>query len=96
MPGKLSKQIEAFEQAPADIGVVYTAFWRIEKEEKTYTPSADVLTTNGFLLKELLKRNFITTQSILIKKECLEEVGLFDETMPRLQDWELLLRLAKR
>ncbi len=96
MPGKLARQIEAFREAPADTGVVYTAFWRIESKEKTYTPAKDVLTTNGDLLEELLKRNFITTQSILVKKACLEEVGLFDETMPRLQDWELLLRLAKR
>ncbi len=95
MPGKLAKQLEAFQHAPSDTGVIYTAFWRIEGKEKTYTPSKDVLTTNGFLLEELLKRNFITTQSILVKKACLEEVGLFDETMPRLQDWELLLRLAK-
>ena len=95
MPGKLAKQMAAFEQAPADIGVVYTAFWRIEGEKKAYTPAGDVLTTNGFLLEELLRRNFITTQSILIKKECLDKVGLFDETMPRLQDWELLLRLSE-
>ena len=96
MPGKLSKQIEAFQNAPDDIGVVYTAFWRIEGKQKTYTPSADVLKTDGLILEELLKRNFITTQSILVKKECLEEVGLFDEVLPRLQDWELLLRLSKR
>jgi len=95
MPGKLAKQVDAFEGAPEDIGVVYTAFWRIEKGEKTYTPAKDVLTTDGYLLKELLKRNFITTQSILVKKECLEAVGLFDESMPRLQDWELLLRIAE-
>ncbi len=95
MPGKLAKQIEAFKHAPADTGVVYTAFWRMEGKEKSYTPSRDVLTTNGFLLEELLKRNFITTQSILVKKTCFDEVGLFDEAMPRLQDWELLLRLSK-
>jgi len=96
LPGKLTKQIEAFKDAPDDIGVVYTAFWRIEDRERTYTPAKDVLTTDGYLLEELLKRNFITTQSILVRKECLETVGLFDESMPRLQDWELLLRLAER
>lgn len=96
MPGKLAKQIEVFKHAPADTGVVYTAFWRIEGNEKNYTPSRDVLMTDGYLFEELLKRNFITTQSILLKKACFEEVGLFDETMPRLQDWELLLRLSKR
>ncbi len=95
-PGKLSKQVAEFNKASQDIGVVYTAFWRIEGEKKTYTPSADILKTDGFILEELLKRNFITTQSILVKKACFEEVGLFDETMPRLQDWELLLRLSKR
>ena len=96
LPDKLTKQIEAFKTAPTDVGVVYTACWRIEGTERTYTPSKDVLVKDGFLHNELLKRNFITMPSLLVKKECLKEVGLFDEALPRLQDWELFLRLSNR
>ncbi|MCK4733665.1 MAG: hypothetical protein KAT65_14520, partial [Methanophagales archaeon] len=45
--------------------------------------------------KELLKGNFVTTQSIVTRKECFEKSGMFDESLPRLQDWELVIRLSK-
>ena len=43
----------------------------------------DELLTNG---------NFISTQTILVKKLYIEKY-LFDEDMPRLQDYELLIRM---
>ena len=42
-----------------------------------------------------LKGNFITTQSVLVKKECFDKVGMFDERLPRLQDWEMWIRISK-
>ena len=38
------------------------------------------------------KGNFISTQSILVKKTYLQEY-LFDNSLPRLQDYDLVLRL---
>lgn len=38
------------------------------------------------------KGNFISTQSILVKKKCLLK-NLFDISLPRLQDYDLVLRL---
>ena len=48
---------------------------------------------NGNIYDELLTNgNFISTQAILVKKSCIEKY-LFDEEMPRLQDYELLIRM---
>ena len=48
---------------------------------------------NGNIYDELLTNgNFISTQTILVKKEYIEKY-LFDEEMPRLQDYELLIRM---
>ncbi len=96
MPEKLSKQMKIFEDSDDDnLGIVYTAFWKIEEKTKKYIPSKDILKTNGNLHDILLGNSFISTQALLIKKECLLDVGMFDENLPRLQDWELLLRLSK-
>ena len=32
----------------------------------------------------------------LIQRECFENVGLFDESMPALQDWEMWYRISKK
>ena len=48
-------------------------------------------------LKETLKKyNVIGTPTLILKKKTLEDVGLFDETLPRLQDYELVLRIIKK
>lgn len=46
-------------------------------------------------VKGLLRKNYIGTYSILVRRELLGMVGGFDEGLPRLQDWDLLLRLAR-
>jgi len=95
LPEKLEKQMKVFENAPAKVGVVYTGFWRIENNKKIYIPFSWVKQKEGNIHKELLKGNFVTTQSIVARKECFRKVGMFDEKLPRFQDWELVIRLSK-
>jgi len=95
LPEKLEKQMNVFENAPPEVGVVYTGFWRIENDKKIYIPQSWVSKKDGNIHQELLKGNYITTQSMVVKKECFKKAGVFDEELPRLQDWELVLRLSK-
>lgn len=94
-PEKLEKQMTLFEQVSAETGVVYTGFWRVRNNHKTYIPPDGIKQKEGDIHRELLKRNFVSTQTVVVKKECLEQSGLFDERLPRLQDWELFIRLSK-
>lgn len=95
-PEKLEKQMKIFEYAPPEVGVVYTGYWRIyEDDKKIYTPREEVTPKEGDVHKELLKRNFVGAPTMIIRKECFERVGMFDEDLPQLQDWELLIRLSK-
>ncbi len=93
-PEKLRKQMRLFAKAPVEVGVVYTGFWRIENGKKNYIPWPWIAKKDGSVHEELLKGNFVTTQSIVTRKECLEKAGMFDERLPRLQDWELVIRLS--
>ncbi|GBE39173.1 MAG TPA: glycosyltransferase [Nitrospirae bacterium] len=95
MPEKLEKQMQVFENSPPDTGVVYTGFWRVENSKRTYIPYPWVTRKEGAIHEELLKGNFITTQAALVKKECFDKAGMFDDSLPRLQDWELWLRISK-
>jgi len=95
LPEKLEKQIRAFETAPPEVGVVYTGFYRLQDGKKIYIPSSGVTQKEGDIFNSLIKGNFVTTQAVLVKKECFEKAGMFDEDVSRLQDWELFIRISK-
>jgi glycosyltransferase involved in cell wall biosynthesis len=44
----------------------------------------------------LLRTNFIGTPSLVVRKDVFDDVGGFDEQLPRLQDWDLALRIVRR
>lgn len=92
---KLEKQMVVFKSVPTEVGIVYTGFLRIENDKENYIPSSWVIKKEGNIHNELLRGNFVTTQSIVARKECFEKAGMFDESLPRLQDWELVIRLSK-
>ncbi|RMD45126.1 MAG: glycosyltransferase family 2 protein [Aquificota bacterium] len=96
-PDKLELQMKVFEKAEEDVAVVYTAFIRKVGEKELIVPPPYVKKTEGYIYKELLTHiNFVGTPTAVIRKEALEDVGYFDERFPRLQDWDLFLRLAKK
>lgn len=96
-PKKLELQVAAFDQAPASVGVVYTAYYRVDDGDRQYGPRGKE-TLAGDIHEELLKGNgwFIPTAVTAVRRTCFDAVGLFDERLQRLQDWEMWLRLSKQ
>lgn len=47
-------------------------------------------------LGSLLRTNYIGTPSLVVQRDLFLDVGAFDPELPRLQDWDLALRLARR
>lgn len=47
------------------------------------------------LIDVLTERNVVSTQTLIIRKDIFEKIGCFDEDMPRLQDYEFVIRLAQ-
>jgi glycosyltransferase involved in cell wall biosynthesis len=42
----------------------------------------------------LIQRNFIPAGTVLMRKSCLEAVGLFDESLPLVEDFDLWIRIV--
>lgn len=95
LPEKLAKQVNILKDASPKVGVVYTGFWKIENNKKTYIPFSWVNQKEGDIHKELLKGNFIGSPVTLVRKECFEKVGMFDENLFNVVDWEMWLRVSK-
>ncbi len=50
----------------------------------------------GSFLLDLFRYNCIAIPTVLIRKKCFQEVGLFNESLLAVEDYDLWLRLAKR
>jgi hypothetical protein len=104
LPGFLEAVLGAAQGSDERLGVLYTRFERLDGKRRVVTPGQlrtwlSLLPLRRYRLSgdlgcALARGNFITLQSTLVRRTCLEQVGMFDERLPRLQDWELWLRLA--
>lgn len=95
---KLEKQLKMLKENSADL--VYSYYNYISDGIRRVYPvnkdSYSKIEKNEKILDILLRGNIITTATIFVRKESLLQIGLFDEDMPRLQEWELCIRLAQK
>lgn len=93
MLDKLEKQMAVFQNRP-DVDVIFCQMKRILGDSTIIYPKKNP-TNNTNLYTSFLKENYIGTPTAIIKKEKLVANKGFDENLPRLQDWDLFIRLAK-
>lgn len=48
----------------------------------------------GDVFWELLTQNFIPSGSVVFRRSCLDRTGLFDRSIPGVDDWDLWVRIA--
>jgi glycosyltransferase involved in cell wall biosynthesis len=89
LPEKLRYQIEMIENLDDSVGAVYTARFTIDELtcRMTTTRFPDSFRPGD--------RNIITTSSLLIKRECLSQAGLFDEELEAAEDYDMWVRVAR-
>src|SRR5262245_40242735 len=94
LPDKLAKQMNIFCSSLAEVGCVYTGCVMVNRDNGRVIDQR-IPTKRGNLSKDLLRSNCVGgTSSVLLKKTCLQKVGLFDEMLPRSQDYDLWIRIA--
>jgi glycosyltransferase involved in cell wall biosynthesis len=92
LPDKLEKQMAA---ADDETGFVYCRCRRSSGEATCLFPPPHVARLSGRIFEAMLGGNLVTTQTALVRRACIDAHGLFDETLPALEDWELFLRLSR-
>lgn len=95
-PRKLELQVRSFENASSNVGVVYTGMMRERDHSTVYIPYSSVEMTEGDIRSSISKQNFIPTQTAMVRKQCFDEVGYFDEKTWPISDWELWIRISKQ
>ena len=91
---KLRKQVEVFRKRWKEVDFVYT--WAVAVDEKGRVRHRYDKSVEGDAVDSILRHNFVPSPSPLIKRECLLKAGLFDETLPSCQDWDMWIRIFAR
>jgi glycosyltransferase involved in cell wall biosynthesis len=93
-PEKLAKQLEVFIKGEDSVGLVYTGVLFVNEEKNT--KRAKYARVGGDILKEEIINNPIGGPSrVMIKRECVEKCGYFDEDFLTLEDWDMWIRICK-
>jgi GT2 family glycosyltransferase len=96
LPHKLEHQIAFLKQDPA-IGLICSGCAPNEQGRlgTSYSTTAN-LPKSGRLFEQLVRDCFVSTPTVVVRRECLEQVGLFDESLLVSEDFNLWLRIAAR
>jgi glycosyltransferase involved in cell wall biosynthesis len=95
LPDKLQKQVEVLDHSQPTVCGVHSGFLIIDKITDKIVPyDLGKQKIKGNLLNQLSMGDPIKTSSVLLRKRCLDKVGLFDETISYLEDRDLWIRLS--
>ncbi|MGZ3790407.1 MAG: glycosyltransferase family 2 protein [Bacteriovorax sp.] len=90
-PRKLEEQIKMFQESSAKVGLVYTWTKVVDSNRNPLRDQCDVF--EGACKSEILDSCFISSPSVMLRKEALVSAGLFDESFPSCQDWDMWTRI---
>jgi glycosyltransferase involved in cell wall biosynthesis len=93
LPEKLAMQVAVLEAHAPAVGAV-GGRWVAGDGEGAKVFAAPALEAGGDYEAELLDGHSLITPVWVIRRELLHQLGLFDERMPCLEDWDLMLRLS--
>lgn len=91
-PEKLALQLPLFRSG---IGLVYCGINEVSTEHRLIKTVPCETGMRGGIYPQLLIRNRMTGGSVVVTRQALERVGLFDETLQAAENWDLWIRIAK-
>jgi glycosyltransferase involved in cell wall biosynthesis len=96
-PSKLAEQVPILVE-DTELCLVYSDL-EVVYDDGSITPSflsSRPLAASGYVFDQLLQSGFILPSTVLLRRTCLEEVGMFDEAMRSHEDIDLWLRMCQR
>jgi glycosyltransferase involved in cell wall biosynthesis len=94
LPNSLDKQIKILENNSA-VGLVYGKMWLGDQDCKSTNVSLPDKIVQGDIFWQLLEGNIIPCLTAVFRKECLYKVGLLDQSLYGVDDYDLWIRIAE-
>jgi glycosyltransferase involved in cell wall biosynthesis len=83
----------------SDYKVAYTDSYQSLQSfiiDRYVTTHKEIIYSYDFNREKLLIHNYIPVLNLVYRRDLLDDVGLFDETLGTQEDWELLIRLSRK
>lgn len=93
IPGSLDQQIGILEQMP-DAMMIYAQAIPEDADGVQRQPFPREC-PQGDIFWELLIRNFIPSGSVVFRRACISRIGLLDDCISGIDDWDLWIRIAE-
>ena len=94
LPEKLQRQLDAITEQPDTVLCHSDEIWI--RRGKRVNPKHKHRKQGGHIFQHCLPLCVISPSAALIKRSLLDEVGLFDESLPACEDYDLWLRICAR
>ena len=94
LPDKIKRQVELLSSLSLDYGAVYCSHETFLDGSKVGEEHA--LMDGKILYEYMLHKVEIASSSIMVRRNVWEELGGFDESFKRHQDWEFIIRLLNK
>jgi glycosyltransferase involved in cell wall biosynthesis len=94
LPEKLAVQLSFFLEHPEAVACQTQEKWI--RNGLPVNPKKKHLKPSGDIFSQSLKLCLVSPSAVMLKRSLLEEVGLFDETFPCCEDYDLWLRVTSR
>ena len=95
LPEKLERQVAALALAPPDAALVHSSFVELDEQGRGRVAGA-IDWAERDPADTLPRGNVLGLSTVVARRALLDDVGGFDERLPRLQDWDLWIRVATR
>jgi glycosyltransferase involved in cell wall biosynthesis len=94
LPGKLEVQVAYFQKHPECLICQTEEIWI--RNGVRVNPGKRHRKQAGLIFERSLALCLVSPSAVMMKKALFEEVGVFDESMPACEDYDLWLRVARR
>jgi glycosyltransferase involved in cell wall biosynthesis len=96
VPSKIEKQIARFERDPA-VGLVCSdASFRDETGVRPGRAFAGAAPCAGMVFPVIFADSFLGTLTVVVRRECFTDVGMFDEAITASEDHDMWLRISRK
>jgi len=97
LPDRLERQVPILDSRP-EVGLVYSdaSLYHDDSNQSPNTCFGFYPPYSGKVFKKLFEGNFVPNLTVLVRRECFEKLGLFDESgrMMMTDDYHMWLRIA--
>ncbi len=96
LPRKLEHQLAVMKDDPS-LGMICSLCARSTQGDQGIVMFGEpTKPQSGNLFEKLVRRCFVYTPTVIVRRECLEDVGLFNENLRVSEDFNLWLRIAAK